>query len=109
MEAPVFYASSDAQGDPGREDYRDRLAAGVCGGLVGVGAVPRLDSGAIAIHGRQAGVLRGIERGEHRRRAGSVIRPDSRLCRAIIPLHARLAMGERRSRRSPIAHLDSGA
>jgi hypothetical protein len=63
----------DAQPDPGREDDGDRLQRRVFGPLIRMGVAPRLDPGAVATYGRQAGVLCGIERLQHRR-SGRIIR-----------------------------------
>jgi hypothetical protein len=102
--AVTRYHASSAQADLGREDHRDRLLSGVCGGLVGVGAAPRLDPGAVASDGREVVPLCGLERGQHR--PCGVIR--HRVRSAIVPNHDPLrdplATGERRSRR--FAHLD---
>src|SRR5437764_852779 len=52
----------DAQADLDREDDRDRLLCGIFGRLIGVGAAPCIDSGAVAINGWQARVARLLER-----------------------------------------------
>jgi hypothetical protein len=56
----------DAQAHPGREADRDGLFRRVSGPLVRVGVAPRLDPGAVAEDGRQAGRLGGIEHGRKR-------------------------------------------
>ncbi len=68
----------DAHADLGGEYDRNRLLGGIFGGLVRMGAPPRLDPGAIAIDRGPAGAMRGVEGSEHRIRRDVGCRIDCR-------------------------------